>query len=274
MIEVPEISDSNRLSDWIELYVLSERKLLSKNKIISIMEDNSLEADEDRVDSALAELSRRLQLYGRVKPYEIKENIIYRRFDWKKYPEHALCLIFSTYGAGSSDEGTKLFEQITKACIDSALKTRSVLFGFPATLSFKEQLDTFATEIHEVRGEDPGGSDKDRSVDIITRKDFDDSRPNMLLLFVQCAAGKHWNAKKAVAIPSYRRFFSFTYHAAIPSLSVTQVVDMDDWRNATDDYGIVFDRARLYRMFTSPSYKINAKIRNQITKWCRYKLEK
>ena len=87
MIELPDTNYVSKIADWIELYVLSEKKPVSKNKIISIIENNPGEADETRVDSAIQELVRRLTLYGSVKPYEVKNNIITPKFDWKKYPE-------------------------------------------------------------------------------------------------------------------------------------------------------------------------------------------
>jgi hypothetical protein len=275
MIEVPPaLKDINRLSDWIELYVLSEKRAISKSKIVSILENNFVEADEDKVDSALAELTRRLALYGKVKPYDISGNIISPKFDWKKYPEHTLCLYYSTYGAGNPDKGTKLFEQLTKVCIEKELRCKSILFGFPATVSFKAQLDTFAYMIREHRDEDPDPDDKDRGVDIIARKEFDDQRSNVFLLFIQCAAGKHWSDKKPVAITSYRRFLSFNYEVAIPSLSITQIISINEWRKATDDYGLIFDRARLFRMFTSSTYPIKGQLKTQITNWCKSRLSK
>ncbi len=275
MIEVPSVlKDTDRLSDWIELYVLSEKRPISKSKIISILEDNFVEADEDKVDSAMTELTRRLDLYGKVKPYDISGSIINPKFDWKKYPGHTLCLYYSTYGAASPDKGTKLFEQLTKACIEKELKCKSILFGFPSTVSFKSQLDTFAAQIREHRDEDPGPDDKDRGVDIIARKEFDDRRSNVFLLFIQCAAGKHWSDKKPVAITSYRRFFSFNYDIAIPSLSITQIISISEWRNATDDYGLIFDRARLFRMFTSSNYPVKGQLKTQVTNWCKSKLSK
>lgn len=274
MIEIPDVTDVDRLSDWIELYVLSEKKVISKSKIISILEDNSIESDEDKVDSAITELDRRLILYGKIKPYEVKGTIISPKFDWKRYPEHTLCLYYSTYGAGSHDEGTKLFEQVTKKCVENELKWKSILFGFPASISFKSQLDTFAEQIHEHRDENPSPHDKDRDVDIVVWKQFDDDRSNVILLFIQCAAGKNWDGKKPVAITSYRRFVSFNYKVAIPSLSITQIISISDWRNATDDYGIVLDRARLFRMFTSSTYRVNAQLKKQLSNWCKSKLHK
>lgn len=274
MIDVPSVRDINRIADWIELYVLSEGKSISKSKILSILENNSADVGEEDIDSAISELNRRLYLYGVVKPYEINGNIITRTFDWKKYPEHTLCVYYSTFGAGNPDRGTKLFEQITKLYLEKELNYKSALFGFPIGSSFKTQLDSFANEIRENRYDNPNPHDKDRGVDIIAWKEFDNIRPNVILLFIQCAAGKHWNEKKQISLDSFRSFFSYTREATIKSLAITQIIDISDWRNATADYGLVIDRARLFRMITSPKNKTTVKLKNQIIDWCKTKLRK
>jgi hypothetical protein len=49
MIELPDTNYASKIADWIELYVLSEGKNVSKNKVISIIENHSGEADETKV---------------------------------------------------------------------------------------------------------------------------------------------------------------------------------------------------------------------------------
>jgi hypothetical protein len=245
---------------------------LPLSKIISILEDNSVDVDESKIDSAIQELLRRLDLYGNVSPFTIVENIISPSFSWKEFPEHTLCLYYSTYGAGNPDIGTKFFEIITQFCIEFHLNCNSYLLGFPASKPFKDQLDEFALLIREERHQDPDPNDKDRGVDIIAWKEFDEYRNNSILIFVQCAAGKHWNDKKPVAIESYRRYFSFPFRTAIPSLSITQIIDISDWQKAIDDYGIIIDRARLFRIITSENYEIDNDFKNALITWCEGKL--
>jgi hypothetical protein len=279
MIPLPDIGDSNRIADWIELFVLSENHPISKSKIISVLEDSTVAIDEEMVDSAILELDRRLLLYGDVKPYRIKNNVIRPEFDWEQYPEFTLCLYYSTFGVGANvkgqpaDRGPKLFEEITKVCIEIHLNCKSFMFGFPSDDSFKVQLDKFAALLRENRYENPNISDKDRGVDIIAWKEFEEIRNNSaVLVFIQCAAGKHWNDKKPVAVQSYRSYFNFNYKAVISSLSITQIIAIEDWNNATNDYGIIIDRASLYRTITSAAYSIQDSIKNQIKIWCEARL--
>ena len=276
-IKPPSSNHIDRVADWIELFVLASNKEISKSKILALLEAEDVNIAEEDIDSAIGELSRRLTLYGSVKPFKIVGNRVLPNFDWKKHPELALCLYYSTYGVGKlkkgqkADEGTKLFEHITRSCLDNFLNTNSYLFGFPASKSFKIQLDEFAALINEKRDEDPGPHDKDRDVDLVVYKKLDDTRTNSMLLFVQCAAGKNWDEKKAVAIESYRRFVSFNQKTTIPSLATTQVISISDWRNACDDYGIIVDRARLFRISCQKNI-IPKKLKDEIQDWFKTKL--
>ena len=276
-VSPPPSSDVNRVADWIELFVLVNNSPISKSKIISNLQ-NSLTIDEDDVDSALLELERRLLLYGKVKPFEVQKSIVIPKIEWEEFPEYILCLYYSTYGVGTvkkgakRDNGTKLFEDITKECLELFFQTSGHLFGFPNTLSFKQQLDNFAKIINEKRFEDPMPHDKDRDVDLIIFKRFDEVRDNSMLFFVQCAAGKNWDDKKAVATESYRRYMSLSLKSHVSSLAITQIVDINDWRNACDDYGIVIDRARLYQIFSPDKGAISKGLKDTIIKWCKSKL--
>lgn len=277
MIKPPPSNDINRIADWIELYVIFSGASISKSKALSILQ-KELQIDEQDIDSVIQELKRRLSLYGGTQPFRIEKNNIIAKFNWKKYPYFALCLYYSTYGVGvvkkgcTRDMGTKLFEDITKECLEKSLQSPGFLFGFPSPVSFKVQLDEFAKHIKEKRLEDPNPHDKDRDVDLILCKTFDDIRNNCMLFFVQCAAGKNWDEKKPVAIESYRRFLSFNDRkTTISSLATTQVVDVNDWQNACDDYGIILDRARLYRVFSQKTI-ISKKLNDDIVNWCKAKL--
>lgn len=277
-IKPPSTENIERVADWVELFVLVNKKEISKSKIIALFNSGGVTVEEEDVDSAIGELSRRLSLYGDVKPYKIQGNRILPTFDWKKYPEHALCLFYSTYGVGKTpkggkaDKGTKLFEDITKSCLDKLFSTESYPFGFPATKSFKSQLDEFAVLVNEQRYDNPGKYDKDRDVDLVVYKRLDNIRSNCLLFFVQCAAGKNWNDKKPVPITSYRRYISFNSSTAVPSLATAQLISIDEWSNACDDYGVVIDRARLFKISSTHKNTIPAALKRKLQDWFKTKL--
>ena len=274
MIPVPSTENINRIADWVELYLISSNKTISKSKINSLFQLDGIDIDEEDIDSVIQELSRRLLLYGNKRPYEINGNKITPNLNWELYPGLTLCLFYSTYGAGNPDEGTKMFEQITKFCLQEFFQGQGYIFGFPNEKSFVKQLDEFADLIHEDRYENPLPTDKDRGVDLIIYKMADDIRYNTILYFVQCAAGKNWDEKKPVAIDSYRRYFSFTLKATLSSIALTQIVEINEWRNACDDYGIIMDRARLYKIMASRTKPFPKELTNKIKIWCQQKLGK
>ncbi len=273
MIELPDTTSISRIADWIELYLLVYNKHLSKNKIISLFQRTVTgDFDESLIDGAFTELNRRLFLYGRITPFEIKGNIAIPHFTWRKFPQHTMCVIFSTYGAANSDGGTKLFERLAESCLNHYLGSKSTLFGFPSNLSFTEQVDNFAKLCFEKREDDPAPFDKDRGLDIIAWKSFDDRRKSQFYYLVQCAAGGWWRDKKPIPINSWRRYIAWNNDTTIPIMAITQIVEAEKWQNAIDDYGVIVDRARFYRTITSSSYKMNASLKTTIKNWCQRKI--
>lgn len=271
----PTTNDISRIADWVELYVLFSKSRISKAKAFSILQENNSHFEEEDVDSIITELERRLILYGENRPFKIEGNIISPSFNWQKIPSHALCLYYSTYGVGKTgkgskrDLGTQLFEKISKHYLEKSLSFQGQIFGFPNFKSFKLQLDTFASKINAKRIDDPNSKDKDRGVDLVLFKKFDETRDNCFLIFIQCAAGKNWNEKKLASIDSYRRFVAFGNKVAVPGLALTQIIDISDWKNACDDYGIIIDRARLFRMLAENKYIIPENLKKEIIDWCK-----
>ena len=272
MIELPDVSYTSRIADWLELQTIFSGKSLSKNKTISHIEHQVGNVKEEKIDSAFQELLRRLDLYGDTKPYTINNNIIIPEFDWKKYPEYVFCLIFSTHGASDADIGTKLFERLTKECLDHFLGFESIIFGFPSSLSFKKQVDNLANECNEDRGDDPTSFDKDRGVDLVFWKSFNDNRNSHVYVLVQCAAGGKWNTKKQIPLASWRRYISWNHTTTLPALVIAQIIESEKWKNAVDEYGIVIDRARLFRVITSKKFKISSTLKKEIFIWCKSRL--
>lgn len=269
MIDLPDPNDTSRVADWLELFVLTEDKAISKSKAISLFGKYGGNLEEAKVDGAMQELVRRLTLYGKTSPYTINNNVISPNFGWRRYPEHSLCLIFSLYGAFNSNIGTKLFEQLIKSCLDHFLNAQSIGFGFPSGISFKTQIDSLATKCSENRGDDPTSFDKDRGVDLVLWKSYNDGRNGSVYMLVQCAAGGKWNTKKAVPLPSWRRYISWNLSTTIPAIAITQIVEVDKWANAVDDYGIVIDRARIFRTISSKGYQTDGLLKAEIVRWCK-----
>ncbi len=273
MIALPDTVDVSRIADWIELYILTQNKSISKSSITTILEEQLDEVEETKIDSSLQELKRRLSLYGDIAPFEIKNNSIKPNFDWEKYPEYAFCLYFSTYGSHNELAGAILFERLTKCCFEYFLNCQTFHFGFPTGNTFKSNLDNLANMCKEKRCDDPQPFDKDRGIDIVAWKSFGDSRNSSFYILVQCATGGNWIGKSSLPFKSsWRRFISWNDITVLPAISITQIVDVDKWTNAVDNLGFIVDRARLYRTITTNGYSTEPGLKDEIISWCQTKI--
>ncbi len=294
MISIDNINSGVSLADWIELYILAEFKPLSKSSVITLLSGNEINeivdnldgefvedehnsdealANEALFDSALTELERRLNLYGNKPPFSIARNRIIPNVYWKDCPEHYMCLLFAYWGAWSAHCGTKLFERLSNAVLASYLQGKAMTLGFPNPETLSDQIQSIAKELcEEVGGRKPLSSDKDRGVDVIGWKSFNDSRNGQIVVLMQCAAGRTWESKKSIPLPSWSQFIHWNFTTTIQSLSITEIVKQGRWQNRIDDYGIIFDRARIYQSLYNNNYEIDLGLRTEITDWCQEKL--
>jgi len=291
MIELQDISSVSSLADWVELQVMYTSAPLSRAKAITLIAAEAIEDDVEELaedgdhaeaeddesgvdrynllfDSVLQELERRLRMYGVDPPFKIRGNIVQPLRSWVDAPELFMCLWFSYWGAYNQHGGTKLFERISAEALRSYLSGQAITLGFPAALSFKEQLDELAKALCEERNQDPNPSDKDRGVDVVGWKSFSDQRNGQIILLMQCAAGKHWDKKKPVPMASWTRFIAMREASAIQCISIAEIIPINKWQNAIDDFGIVFDRGRIYQNIYRPGHQIERGLRDEIRDWC------
>lgn len=278
MIEVTNIDDISTISDWAELTVVYYNTILSKAKIISLLEDNGLKENVDYsgdelFDSIIQELESRSKLYGPNPPYTIENGIISPLIEWQNCPEYIMCLIFSYWGAADAKEGTSLFEEISNIALKNYLNGKAVTVGFPNIDSLPVQLDTIARLLNEDRSnKNPPVHAKDRGVDVIGWRSFEDERRGQIIILMQCAAGGNWKKKKQILLSVWSQYIHWFFETTIPSMAITEVLSHQKWGDAVENYGIIFDRARLYKSLYIPSSQIEQDLREKIIKWCKSKL--
>lgn len=279
MIELLSIDEISIISDWAELNVVYSGSPLSKSKIISLLEDNGYTEDVDYngdelFDSILQELERRKSLYGNNPPFTITNSIISTQIDWNDYPEYLLCLIFSYWGASNAQNGTSLFEQVSNIALKNYLGGEAVTLGFPNAGNLYGHLDNLAKLINEDRAsKNPPVHAKDRGVDVIGWNSCGDNRKGQIIVLMQCAAGRNWNLKKQILLDVWSQYINWNYYTTIPSLAITEIVDSKKWSNAIENYGVVFDRARLYNYMYKGSNTIDNTLRTAVIQWCKTKLD-
>ena len=265
--------DVSRVADWVELNVVFYSIPFSKAKLISLLNENGYEEGEYKgdalFDSIIQEIERRHFLYGVDPPYEIDNNIIRPLKNWKECAEYVLCLWFSYRGADSAHSGTKLFERVSGEAVKNYIEGECTVFGFPTDKTLKQYIDLMATCLFENRGgTDPDPHDKDRGVDVIAWKPFNDDRCGQIIILMQCAAGRRWRTKKSIPLQQWAQFIHWNYLIPIPSISITEVLDDSEWKKQVNDYGIIFDRARIFRNLYRGQPRGDKGLQNEIIDWC------
>lgn len=273
MIELSNIDSTNRVADWVELYVIYEDEKLSKSEIASNIRAGGREPSEIEIDSVLAELERREQLYGSTSPFEVGDNVVVPKINWRECPEYVMCLIYSMQGVkDAADGGTKLFERLSSEALRSYLNGETVVLGFPNSAGLREQVRSIASKCNEpLGGREPTSDDKDRGVDVIGWKPFKDRRNNQIVILMQCAAGKHWRAKKQIPLKSWTEFIHWGL-SPIPGIAIPQIASLSSWNNIVDEYTFIVDRVRILKSIHDFTFE-DSNLSNEILIWCESKLD-
>ena len=101
---------------------------------------------------------------------------------------------------------------------------------------------------------------------------FLDKRNGQLIVLMQCAAGWHWIKKKPIPLPAWGHFIHWNPNTTIQSIAIAEVVELTKWQNTVDEYGIIFDRARIVRCLYADKSKLDAELRKEIIDWCKSQL--
>lgn len=273
MISFPNNTNTNRIADWVELFVITENKKISKMKIQNLFEEEGIDI-ESKIDDVFIELNRRSKLYGNSTPISIDGVSIAPMIRWRENPFYTLCLIFSTYGVEDvADGGTTLFERIGNIFFKEFFKSETHHLGFPTTKGLTTELDKIAALTFEPRGAlNPNISEKDSGVDVISWSPFKDSRSSQIIVLLQCGAGHDWKDKNSITLPTWSQYINWNYETTIPSMVTTQIVQADKWQKYASRYGVLIDRARLYRIYIKCQDKISQAFSKEVVSWCKAKL--
>jgi hypothetical protein len=279
MIAFPDVNHNPKIADWVELYITYNNRPLSKATLIKEIQKEASDLTYDDIepiaDTVFMELIQRVKFYGPACPYQINGNTATPKFKWSDFPEHTMCLIFSLYGViktKGNNDGTKYFEQVSNVAIKSFYNCDTMVLGFPNKSNLVGQVGEFIKRSLEIQGhKSPRPKDKDKGVDIIAWKSFEDNRNNQLIMFIQCGAGYHFGQKKPIDITGWRRIIDFRVDPmtgiAIPGL----VNDNNTWEDLSNVYKIVFDRPRIIKnLFGSPY--VDNDLRKKLKTWCRKRL--
>ena len=266
------------ISDWVELFAIYKGKPVSKALIAKQLESTDVgEISEETVDSAINELDRRSRLYGNVSPFTVSHGIVSPKVNWIDVPELIMCLIFSVRGVikeEGKDDGTKLFERLSKEAVNSYFGGKAKIVGFPEKRGLKDQIQSLAEELcEEIGHEVPTATTKDARLDIIAWKPHGDGRPNQLILLVQCGAGKHWPDKKSIQKGRWAHRYFHMAMEPIRGLTNPEIVADRDLKDYSDDYSLIFDRVRIYRAIKERG-PLDRALHRSIYAWCKKNINK
>lgn len=255
---------SGREIEWLELNLLKNDRPLSKSTICSLSGE-----DESIVDEWIGTLEARVGLY-KDPLYSINNNKITPNYSWNEVPEYFLCLYYSFNGANDYSGGTGLFEKISAEALKNFLSGEVFILGFPAGKSFNEYLDDIGNLCYEDRILPAHYSYKDDGVDVVGYKSFDDKRSSNLYVLLQCAAGKHWTAKKAIVMNRWLKYFRWYSDNIIQSISTVDFVEKTKWEKNSSTFGMLIDRLRIYNFLYEKD--VEAALRTEVHQWCNDKI--
>lgn len=255
---------AGREIEWLELNLLKNNRNLSKSTICSLSGE-----DETIVDEWINILNSRIILYKQP-IYSISNNIIRPNYSWDQIPEYFLCVYYAFNGANDYSGGTALFEKISAQALKNFLNGEVFILGFPAGKTFNEYLDDIGNICYEYRILPAHYSYKDDGVDVVGYKSFDDKRSSNLYVLLQCAAGKHWDAKKPINMNNWGLYIKWYRENIIQSISTVDFVENTRWNKRTSTFGMLIDRLRIYNFLYEKN--VEPTLRQEVTKWCNEKM--
>lgn len=274
MIGISNTQSIDRIADWVEYYVIYKNKTLSKSKMLSLLQDDDEDLKEENIDSVLSEMVRRKNLYGDAAPFEVNGESIKPKKKWRDIPELFMCLIFSIDGVKKKkdeDDGTKLFERLSREAVKLYLGGEAEVIGAPNRMKLKEQINTLAMRMCEEKGHKcPAPHKKDRGVDIIAWKPHGDMRSNQIVLLLQSGAGRNFKKKKSISISAWREYVHWLPDP-ICGITIPVIPSEEEWREHGHDYSLVFDRVRICKALYKKSFS-DASLKKQIFNWCKDRL--
>jgi hypothetical protein len=185
--------------------------------------------------------------------------LVHRSLEAQAPSEYTACLLYSLYGV--SDEhrtDPKVFERLAAAAIKNYLQGKVFVFGWPVLQDVQADIalrvKDVATATREIFIEAPGERYKDRGVDVIGWRPFEEHatgehRSSQIVILAQCAAGKNWRQKTS-QLP-FRAWNQYVHWACEPlrGFAVPCVIPAELWHDiSSESEGILFDRIRIVNL--------------------------
>ena len=176
--DIPDATNISCVADWIEFLIAYEHTSISKSAVASKIEGAMGEEPNDTFLTSLwDELEVRMILYGDQPPFICNKMEVISNINWTANPEYLMCLILAL--TGNSFDPTpsgKLFERISMEAAKHYINGSAIIFGHPKLLSI---LEICRLTNERFKSELPSNY-KDRGLDVVAWKPFDDNRGNQI----------------------------------------------------------------------------------------------
>jgi hypothetical protein len=288
--------DLDVLCDWIEASLaFTKLPFVSGSNIVDVLtEEEIYESQEfawELVDNAFAELRRRRECLSAGSPFKIEGDRIVRAKDWELVPAYAFCLTLACakwYPKWSTALGTsytkqgQLFEQVTEVALAKLLpgwKVHRVGWSPDNAAKIRTVVSSVANMLREPEGDlEPWVSEqaKEAGLDIVCYRPFDDSRPGLPTILVQCASGKHHEHKLGTPnIKEWGKIIRFTAVSPQKSFVTPYVFTDSEFKRVSNKVdGLLLDRVRLLSAGHDGVAWIPEKLNKQLCEWVTPRIAK
>lgn len=290
------------LCDWVEASLaFTESDSISGSDIVDVLCDEEIYDSQAfawlLVDIAISELQRRQKCLAGGAPFKIENNRVEKTKDWHEVPAYAFCLTLACatwyprwasslvpHGKQRPDytQQGQLFELVTAAALEKLFPGWNIHrtgWGPDNAQGIKKVVADVARFLREPANVlEPwlSAGAKEAGLDIVCCRHFEDARPGLPTIFVQCASGKHCEHKlKTPDEKEWGKVIDFT--AVFPQRSfVTPYSYTDDEfkRVANKVDGLLLDRVRLLSAGNDGNDWLPKKLNDELCEWVSPRIAK
>lgn len=295
-IEPEHKVELDALCDWIEASLsFTETDFISGSDIVDVLCEEEIYQSQpfawQLVDNAIKELRRRQKCLATGAPFNVGSDRVTKTKKWEQVPAYSFCLTlaclkwyprWSKIVAKNFSEQGQLFEQIAAGALERLLPNWQVHrtgWAPDNPKKINQVVSDVAKLLREPQGELQPWVTKDANeagLDIVCVRPFDDSRPGLPTIFVQCASGKHHEHKLGTPnMKEWGKIIQFT--AVVPQRSfVTPYVFTDDEfkRKSNKVDGLLIDRIRLLSAGNDGGAWLPDVLNTRLRKWVSPRIAK
>jgi hypothetical protein len=283
------------LCDWAEASLAFDRiDFVSGSDILDILHEEEIYDDQsfswEMIERTWAELERRSNCLGIGSPFKLDGKRIVRIRNWEDSPAYSFCLALAcakwypnwagALGKNFTRQG-QLFELVTVAALEQLLpswKIHRTGWAPDNTNKIKAIVQRLSGLLFETQGElEPWVSPmaNEAGLDIVCYRPFDDRRPNLPTLFVQCASGKHLEGKLATPdLKEWQKIIQFIVSPRRSFATPLAFTDSEFRRVCNKVDGLLLDRCRLLAAGRDGADWLTSSLKSKLCTWVRPRIAK